>query len=442
MDAVIYTRVSSDPSGGGRSVTDQERECRQVCERNDWAVRRVFTDNDRGASRYSGDRPAWRDLKADLRPGEVLVCWEASRSTRDLEEHILLRNLCAELGVLLSYSGGTTLDLREGEDRFRGGLDALLSEHEAERIRARVLRGKRSAAAEGRPPTRPPWGYHRVDVAKWEPDPVEATRVREAVERLLAGETQYSVLEWLRSTDGYSPASPTMLRRALINPALAGLRQHQGEIVGKATWEPIISEEQHRQLVARSKWMTARYGFNSQPGPEPKYLLTGVAKCGVCGDGLRYYLKKGRVTACYVCYKGHVSRPVTMLDKAVEDELFKRLSDVDPAQYEADDADDNGGVLVEIEELERQLGEYEAEAIAGRVSAGAFGRIEQGLRERIEALRAKIVEPSELELNPDEWPELPMAERRQIVRGLFEIIVPKLERWVRARPEDVVIKPI
>ncbi len=441
MDAVIYTRVSSDPSGGGRSVTDQERECRQVCERNGWPVRRVFTDNDRGASRYSGDRPAWRDLKADLRPGEVLVCWEASRSTRDLEEHILLRNLCAELGVLLSYSGGTTLDLREGEDRFRGGLDALLSEQEAERIRTRVLRGKRSAAAEGRPSTRPPWGYRRVDVAKWEPDPLEAPRVREAVERLLAGETQYSVLEWLRSTDGYSPASPTMLRRALLNPALAGLRKHQGEIVGEGAWEPIITDEQHRQLVNRAKWMTERYGFNSQPGPEPKYLLTGIAKCGVCGDGLRYYLKKGRVTPCYVCHAGHVSRPVAMLDEAVEGELFKRLNEVDPSQYESDDADDSA-VLAEIDDLEGQLAEWEVEALAGRVSPGVFGRAEQSLTARIEALRAKLVAPTEREFDPDEWDDLLMSQRRRIVRGLFQVTVPKLERWVRATPEDVLITPI
>ena len=66
-----------------------------------------------------------------------------------------------------------------------------------------------------------------------------------------------------------------MLRRALLNPALAGLRVHQGEVVGKGIWQPIITQEQHRQLVARSKRMTALYGFNSQPGPEPKYLLPG-----------------------------------------------------------------------------------------------------------------------------------------------------------------------
>jgi site-specific DNA recombinase len=437
MEAVIYTRVSRDAKGERVSVQSQERECLAVCERNGWPVRAVYCDNSIGASRYSADRPEWRRLKGDLQAGDVLVVWESSRAQRDLEEFITLRNLCADLGVPLSYQG-RVLDLSEGDDRFTGGLDALLAERESEQIRTRVLRGKRESAAKGKPSTRPPWGYRRVDVAQWEPDPVEAPRIRKAVERLLAGDTQYSVLEWLRATDGYSPASPTMLRRALLNPALAGLRVHQGEVTGKAAWEPIITEDQHRRLVARSKHLTAMHG---QPGPEPKYLLTGIAMCGVCGDGLRYYLKKGRVTPCYVCYRGHVSRPVPLLDKAVEGELFKRLSEVDPSQYESHDLDDSA-VIAEIDDLEGQLIEWEAEAIAGRVSPGAFGRIEQGLRERIESLRATLVEPSELELDPDEWPDLPMAERRRIVRGLFRVVVPKLERWVRATPGDVVITPI
>jgi hypothetical protein len=152
--------------------------------------------------------------------------------------------------------------------------------------------------------------------------------------------------------------------------------------------------------------------------------------------------KKGRVTPCYVCYKGHVSRPVAaMLDTAVEAELFKRLSEVDPSEFESHDADDSA-VLSKIEELERQLAEWEAEAIAGRVSPGVFGRAERDLNGRIEALRAKLIAPPKLELDREEWPELPMFERRQIVRGFFEVVVPKLERWVRAKPDDVLIAPI
>lgn len=446
MDAVIYTRVSRD-SAGGRSVEDQERECRQECERKGWPVRATYCDNSIGASRYSGDRPEWRRLKRDLRKGDVLVVWEASRAQRDLQEWVELRSLCAELQVPLSYAG-RTLDLTSGDDRFAGNLDAVMAEYESERIRTRVLRGKRVSAAEGRPMTKPPWGYvatREVDSQgrtrpQWELDPVEAPRIMEAVERLLAGQSQYAVFEWLKGTNGYTPTTPTTLRRALLNPALAGLRQHQGEIVGNATWPGIITKEQHEQLKSRDRRMRSMYGFNSQPGPEPKYLLSGIAKCGVCGEGLRHRAEEGR-QPYYTCRKGHVARLADMLDKAVEAELFKRLSEIDPADYESDDADDSA-VIAEIEELERQLAEWEAEARARRVTARMFGQMERELLTQIESLRAKIEAPSELELDPDQWPELSMADRRHVVRSLFEVIVPKLAKRVRALPGDVNITPI
>jgi site-specific DNA recombinase len=375
------------------------------------------------------------------------VVWEASRAQRDLQEWVELRSLCAELHVPLSYAG-RVLDLTSGDDRFTGGLDALVAEYESERIRTRVLRGKRASAADGRPMSRPPWGYiatREVDAQgrlrpQWEPDPVEAPRVREAVERLLAGESQYAVLEWLKATDGYAPTTPTTLRRALLNPALAGLRQHQGEVVGPASWPGIITKEQYEQLKSRDRRMRAMHGFNSQPGPEPKYLLSGIAKCGICDEGLRYRAKEGR-KPYYTCRKGHVSRLADMLDKAVEAAIFKLLSSIDPSDYESDDANDSA-VIAEIEGLEGQLAEWEAEAIAGQVSPGAFGRAERELTARIEALRAKIETPSELELDPAQWPELTMAERRHIVRSLFEVVVPKLAKRVRALPGDVVITPI
>jgi hypothetical protein len=53
-----------------------------------------------------------------------------------------------------------------------------------------------------------------------------------------------------------------------------------------------------------------------------------------------------------------------MLDKAVEAEIFKWLSGVDPSQYETDDVDDSA-MIAEIEELEQRLAEWEAEARRG-----------------------------------------------------------------------------
>lgn len=232
--AVVYVRVSH--ANRSISVEDQERECRQFCERNDRPVRALFTDDGISASRYGKHRPAWEAMKAELRKGDVLVTWEASRATRDLAEYVSLRDLCAERGVLFSY-GGEVLDFSHGDDRFSGGLKILLAEQESEQLKARVRRGKRSSAIAGRPSTRPPWGYRHktVDGAKvpgvWEHDPHEAPRVREAVRRFLAGQSQRSILEWLRDTEGWTPSSPTNLQRAVRNPALAGYRVHQGQIV-------------------------------------------------------------------------------------------------------------------------------------------------------------------------------------------------------------------
>jgi DNA invertase Pin-like site-specific DNA recombinase len=434
MDAVIYTRVSRDKAEG-RSVEDQERECRAECLRRGWEVRRVFCDNSIGASRYSRPRPQWEALKRDLRKGDVLVIWEASRAQRDLAEFVLLRDQCEELGVQVSYSG-RLLDLSDGDDRFMGGMDALMSEREAEMIRKRTKRGKLSAANDGRPYGRAPWGLRRAagEALAWEHDPTEAPRVREAVERMLSGSTQYSVWVWLRET-GYGPTTPTALRRALQNPAIAGLRVHQETIVGQAQWDPIITEEQHHRLVALSRSRAEGPGN----GRQPKHLLSSIAKCGVCGMSLSHRHKSGR-KPYYACPQGHVARLVEMLDQAVTQAVMDRLSEVNPADYESSDPQ-VGEVLAEIEELEGKLTEWETAAVEGTVTPSAFGRIEKGLRTRIDSLRASITQPSELELDPAAWADLTVVERRQVVRALFEIEVPQLGRG-RARLGDVIIRRI
>src|SRR4051794_38227944 len=103
LRAVIYTRVSSDPNDRGRSVSEQEAECRTVATHNGWQVVRVFSDNDRSASRYATkDRPEYRKLIGYVASGEadVLVTWESSRAQRDLDAYTKLRALCESAGVL------------------------------------------------------------------------------------------------------------------------------------------------------------------------------------------------------------------------------------------------------------------------------------------------------------------------------------------------------
>lgn len=43
--------------------------------------------------------------------------------------------------------------------------------------------------------------------------------------------------------------SPTV-RNLLRSARIAGLREHQGQVIGKAAWPAIITPEQHKQAVA------------------------------------------------------------------------------------------------------------------------------------------------------------------------------------------------
>ena len=69
-----------------------------MCQRNDWTVVAVFSDNDRSASRYATKaRPEHRKLIKFIESGnaDVLVTWESSRAQRDLrlraQQYVLAR---------------------------------------------------------------------------------------------------------------------------------------------------------------------------------------------------------------------------------------------------------------------------------------------------------------------------------------------------------------
>ena len=109
MDAVIYNRVWGVAAPEERiSTRDQERENRAWCKANGHNVIKVFTDESISASRFrfrKKTRDAWAELKDYLKPGHLLVCWEASPHSQDLAEFVKLSELCERRGVKLAYKG-------------------------------------------------------------------------------------------------------------------------------------------------------------------------------------------------------------------------------------------------------------------------------------------------------------------------------------------------
>lgn len=447
MRALIYARVSSDPKGRGRSVDQQIAEGKEWAGREGWDVVDIVRDDNRSASRHAKrERAGWQFVRRQLEAGgvDVLVTWEASRAQRDLDAYVDLRQLCARSGVRWAYSGAV-YDLSDRSDRFRTGLDALVAEDEADRTRERVLRAMRTNALHGRPHGRRLYGYRRVydsttgELVGQEPEPAEAVVVREAARRFLAGESARSIANDFNQREIPTPAAGewdlTRVRRILTNPAYNAKRVHRGEVVGPATWPPILDDQTFSSLRARYE-DPARRTTRQQPTAR---LLTGAARCGVCG-GPMVYAKQGgcgnrtaRLT--YACRKHFcTARDLHQLDTFVTDVVLERLSRPDARQAIAGAAPDPAvnNALAEAVALRARLDEAVAAFTAGNLSAATLGRIESDLFSQIsEAERQARVAglptaAADVALADDPataWERLTGEQRRAVVRGLMQVVV-------------------
>jgi site-specific DNA recombinase len=457
MDAIIYARVSSDPHGRGRSVTEQETECRALCDREGWNVLEVFVDNDRSASRFASKaRPAFTALKSyiESKPVDILVTWEASRLQRDLGVYVELREMCHRRGVLWSYSG-RTYDLSRSDDRRSTGFDAVLAEDESGRTRDRVLRAVRSNAEAGRPHGRIPYGYRReynaVDgsLVGQVIDQAQADLLHEVARRFLAGESFWALARELNDRGLPGPTGgvwhPTNLARLMKAPTYHGQRVHQGRIVGAANWPALFDDATWYSLQARlsdPERLTRRNEGLIQ------HLLTGIAQCGADGCGLRVKLGKNRGRLSYHCPEFHVSRTETEVDEVVVGIVVRRLSQEDAVDLLSARPGQDDAVREAVDEARTKRARLETfydAAAQGDLTPTALARIEKTLLAEIDAAEksarrsaASTVLGNVARIDHQRWDSLPMGTRREVLRLLVRITIKPVGKGRRVFDPDSV----
>lgn len=479
--AVIYTRVSSDPKATLRSTAEQETECRSWVGQHGWDLAGVFTDNDRSASRYSKkDRPDWQRLTDRLATGDVdvLVVWEISRATRDRLVWAALVEVCVDQRVKLCV-GGRLYDLEDPDDAFALDLTSSMSVRESSVTRKRVMRAMAANATAGRPHGRLTYGYERVydessgrlleQVVRED----QAAVVREAAERVLAGETPYAIAQDfnarnvptprpdrpardehgnLVTDDGRVVRVPTsgrwdlsQIKATVTNPAYIGKRVHRGEIVGDAVWPPILDEATF--YAVRSKLTDPRR--RTQRDSAVRHLLSGIATCGPCGGRIR--VQKNRSHLAYLCVDGfHVSRKEAWVDGMVERVVVGILSRPDLTDlFDVEDPDATAARAEAAEKRARLEGFYDA-AAAGELTPQALARIESRLLPEVEAAdrRARRVSVSpavRAAAGPDaaaRWDGLPLTVKRELISALVTVRILPAGRGKRVfDPATVEVMP-
>lgn len=299
-NAAIYARISSD-DGTALGVRRQVEDCRKLAAELGWDVAEEYVDNDISAT-YGKRRPAYEAMLADINDGVrdgVLVYHPDRLTRRPIELERFVEIVTAAKVRQVRFVAGAPVDVGTGDGLLVLRMLAAVAANESASKSRRVRRKMEEVAAEGRPHGGSrPFGYER-DKVTVRPD--EAEIVRQLVARFLAGESLRSLATWLEEEEVVTvfggPWRTSTLHDLLVAPRIAGLREHNGEVVGAAVWPAIIGPEDRKRVLAQFE--TKKLSGRRAPR---RYLLSGLLRCGKCGGKLFSAARK--TTRRYVCMSG------------------------------------------------------------------------------------------------------------------------------------------
>jgi site-specific DNA recombinase len=332
---VLYVRISSDPGGLEKGVDRQEKDCRALAAVLGWDVVRVFRENDTSAYKQktitlpTGERvrrvvrPMFREMLALLsRQGaDAMIAYDldrAVRDPRDLEDLIDTKVLA---GFQVKSTTGSLRLENDADIAMARVLVAMANKSSADTAR-RVKRASRQQAEDGRwHGGMAPFGY-RMENSSLIQVPEHAMLVRQAADRVLAGESLYRVVrDWneagVPSAKGTKWAT-TAIRQMLTNPAIAGVRTYRPvlddgslskEVVltSEGVWEPILESEVFEKVGHVIDARGAAYRVEGR-GRTRLYPFSGMIRCGRCGIVMR---KQAGFYVCCRPERGSCSRRIS-----------------------------------------------------------------------------------------------------------------------------------
>lgn len=343
MRVAIYARFSTDLQRQA-SIDDQFRTCLRTVERDGWEVVSRFKDE--ALSGAKADRPGYLALleAAKRKDFDLIVVEEVSRLWRDQEEQWRAVRRLEFWGVhILGVNDG--VNTRSEGYGLLLSIRGAMNEEARREIGKRTHRGLSGVALSGNSAGGRSYGYRHVPIedpsrrdhlgrpmvlgVRREVDPEQAQHVRFIFERFADGWSPRRIADELNRM-GVAPPGATWKRKqreckgwaasaiygdqkrgfgALLNPLYGGMyvwnrtrrlvdpdtksRKHQPRpqsewVVQEAPQLRIIPQELWERVQARMAAQRARSGASAggkarSTGRGPKYLFSGLLKCGVCG---------------------------------------------------------------------------------------------------------------------------------------------------------------
>ena len=276
-------------------VERQRADVRALADRNGWDLVEVYEDNDITASKPMRRRQFDRMVAAvEAGKVDVVVAYSQSRLYRDTARFLGFLETCKAAGVE-SVALVADQAVNPSGSLFLTTVIAAKDAEESRLIGERVGRKHRELAEAGKfHGGIRPFGYEKDGVTVREH---EAATIREAAERVLAGQSLHSIaLDWNRrgvKTVRDRKWAGTTVKQTLVAPRLCGQRSHHGEL-RPAEWPAILP---------RDTWESVRAVLTAPgrtwPTRSRSHPLRGILACGECGRQL--YNGSSAHTRLYQC---------------------------------------------------------------------------------------------------------------------------------------------
>lgn len=320
MISRCYLRVSTeDQVREGYSLGAQQDRLTAFAASQGWKVANFYVDE--GISAKDMNRPALKQLMADVQKGEVVLVYKLDRLTRNVADLDYLLGKWESDGVLFR-SSTEDFNTTTAAGRLFIRLVADLAQWERENLAERTRMGMMKRAQEGEwnggPP---PFGYDLVETGERNGDKARrklvpnehAAIVRELYERYLAGQGVRTLTLWLNREKGVKGLRGSAFRDGTVsailkNPVYAGLMAWDwGAKSGPRNEAAVIVEGRHEATVSRAVWEQAQSTRNNRRSLAPRHatggnVLTGIGRCGACGGSLVVqYDRRGNGYRAYRC---------------------------------------------------------------------------------------------------------------------------------------------
>lgn len=479
--ALVYVRVSrldrddreKTREGNGDklralSPATQIEQCKALSALQGMRVE-VFEDLHRSGKNTK--RPGLERLRERLHDNEValVAVWSITRLGRSVVDLHTLVEEFGRAGVGF-VSAKESIDTTSAYGRAFFGILATLAQMERELTSERLSANLENAARGGAMVGPLPAGYMRDAVGAIVLDPERAPVVRRLFEEYASGRHSFRSLTLWANAEGLEPpqrrrhnARPQLehftidsVRDLVCNIRYSGRNIH---LKRKNPDGPVIEGTNFPALIDGATWdrcvqiRRAAHWAHQVPGDKrvTAYPLTGLLRCGACGDNVRGDQAKGHGGRRYMCRRRRTSdlchEPQVKAD-LLEEEIRQWLASIRVrAEWAQAYAEERGAqatratpTIDSVKALEAKLDRLRVSWESGaRTDEKEYRREVSAIRAQIDAVRSAPAPVREKQTQAltglvDRWDEMTPGQRKRLLSTVFTEITMRDRKIASATP--------